>query len=99
MIDLTNDNFKDTIGSEVVLVDFWAPWCGPCKQLAPVLEQIDSELDIKVGKVNIDNFPEIANKFNVRGIPTLILFKDGVVNNTSVGFSDFKTIKKMVEDE
>ncbi len=86
----TNDkNFeKDIIKAKgAVLVDFWAEWCGPCKQLAPVIDEVASELGdkIKVYKVNIDENPDAPAKFNVRGIPTLIIFKDGNPVATKVG--------------
>lgn len=70
-----------------VLVDFWAEWCGPCKSIAPILEEIAKEYEgkLKIFKLNIDLYPEIPIKFNVRGIPTLILFKNGVVIEQKVG--------------
>ena len=72
--------------SGYVLVDFWAEWCGPCKQLSPIVDEIASENDnLKVTKVNIDENPESPQKYGVRGIPTLILFKDGEIAGTKVG--------------
>jgi len=73
--------------SEPVIVDFWAEWCGPCKQIAPALEEIAGEMGdrVKVAKVNVDENPSTPSKYGVRGIPTLILFKNGEVASTQVG--------------
>ena len=85
---VSDDEFDSTInGSAPVLVDFWAEWCGPCKQLSPVLDELakDFEGKVTVAKVNIDQNPESPQKYGVRGIPTLILFKDGKPVGTKVG--------------
>jgi len=86
---VTDDSFeKDVLGSTgLVLVDFWAEWCGPCKAIAPTLDEIASEMDNKltIAKVNIDDNPNTPTKYGVRGIPTLMLFKDGEVAGTQVG--------------
>ena len=89
-IILTSDNFEtEVIGSEIpVLVDFWAPWCGPCKMLGPVISQIaeENEGKVKVGKVNVDEEDELAAQYGIQSIPTVLLFKGGEVVEQSLGF-------------
>ena len=88
-IEITDANFqKEVLESSVpVLVDFWAVWCGPCKMIAPVVEEIASEYDgkLKVGKVDVDNNPEVPLKFGIRSIPTLMIFKGGKVVEQIIG--------------
>ena len=85
----TDENFEKDISEPnfLVLVDFWAEWCGPCKQVGPILEEIANEYEskIKILKINIDENPQTPQKYNVRGIPTLMLFKNGNLVDTKVG--------------
>lgn len=89
-VRLTKNNFRDEVlNSDIpVLVDFWATWCGPCRMVAPIVEEIADEYDgrIKVGKVNVDEEPELAMQFRVASIPTLMVFKNGQLVNTAVGY-------------
>ena len=85
-LDLTKQNFEQETGSGTVLVDFWASWCGPCRMLAPVIDQIAQEhADWKVCKVNVDGQPELAQRFGVMSIPTVICFSGGREVGRSVG--------------
>jgi len=86
-INLTFANFDSEIGSGVALVDFWAPWCGPCQSMLPVLAEIADEFDgrAKIAKINIDEEPELAKKFGVMSIPTFKIFKNGEPVETIVG--------------
>lgn len=89
IVSVTDQSFSQEVEQGgTVLVDFWAPWCGPCKMIAPVLEQIDGEVGdkLKIAKVNVDDNPESAGRFGIMSIPTLLLFKDGQPVDKIVGF-------------
>ena len=98
---VTDNSFEaDVLQAEIpVLVDFWAEWCGPCKQIAPALDEISKELSGKMtlAKINIDDNPEAPSKYGVRGIPTLMLFKGGEVAATKVGVLPKSKLKEWVE--
>jgi thioredoxin 1 len=91
MIDLTKDNFDLEVVDEStpVLVDFWATWCGPCQMAGPILDELDKEYDgkIKIGKVNVDEEPGLAQKYGVMSIPTVVLFKEGKEVDRQIGFN------------
>ncbi|MCB1724289.1 MAG: thioredoxin TrxA [Chromatiaceae bacterium] len=89
IVHVTDDNFESEVlqSAEAVLVDYWAEWCGPCKMIAPVLDEIANEYEgrVKIAKLNIDENPNTPPRYGIRGIPTLMLFKDGEVEATKVG--------------
>lgn len=101
IVELNDSSFDtEVINSEKpVLVDFWAPWCGPCRALAPVIEEISTDFvdKLKVGKINVDENPEISMKFGIRSIPTLMVFKDGEVLEQIIGAVPKSEIERAIE--
>lgn len=95
--ELNQNNFNETIGSGKVIVDFWAPWCGPCRAQAPILETLETEAPgVKVAKVNVDDNEELAMRFGVRSIPTLIVFEEGEQKAKAVGTQSLDELKRLL---
>jgi thioredoxin 1 len=99
---VTDSSFQtDVLGAEgPVVVDFWAEWCGPCKQIAPALEEISAQMGdrVTIAKINIDDNPETPSNYGVRGIPTLIMFKNGEVADTKVGALPKNQLQQWIEE-
>ncbi|MFP4976768.1 thioredoxin [Paenibacillus sp. CN-4] len=98
-VALTKQNFQNNVESGVTLVDFWAPWCGPCKIQLPIVEELADELKGRatIAKVNVDEEPELAAQFGIRSIPTLLLFKDGQLADTMVGVNQKSVLSGKIE--
>lgn len=97
---ITNDNYENEVikSEKTVLLDFWAEWCGPCRMLSPTVDEIAQERgDIKVGKINVDDEPELAERFGIMSIPTLVIVKDGEIVEQSVGVRPKEDIIEMIE--
>ena len=101
VLHINKDNFEELVvkNEKVVLLDFWAPWCGPCRMVAPVVEEISAEYanEVAVGKVDVDKCPELAKQFRVMSIPTLILFKDGKIVDQKLGFQPKNALEDMIK--
>lgn len=98
VMHLTKDNFDSVTSSGLVLVDFWAEWCGPCRMQAPILDQLEEEIGskVKVCKLNVDDHPDIARRFGVFSIPTIIAFRDGEQINKAVGVQSREQLITMI---
>ncbi len=98
IVNVTDQSFNTETSEGVVLVDFWAPWCGPCKMIAPVLEELDAELGdkVKITKIDVDHNQETAGKFGVMSIPTLLVFKNGEVVDQAVGFQPKEALAELL---
>ncbi len=97
IITVTKDNFSDVIKDGSIILDFWATWCGPCRMLGPVLEQLSEEENIRVGKINVDEEEELAEQFNISSIPALFLVKDGKVVKKEVGYLPLNALKEFIK--
>lgn len=98
-IELSNDNFDTEVASGVALVDFWAPWCNPCKMLSPVIDKLASDYagKAKICKVNVDNEAELSKRFGIRNIPTMIFLKDGEVKDQITGVKPEQEIRQKID--
>ncbi|MDQ0298628.1 thioredoxin 1 [Salibacterium salarium] len=98
IVNVSDQSFAEETSEGVVLADFWATWCGPCKMIAPVLEEIDSEMgdQVKIAKLDVDENQETAGKYGVMSIPTLLMFKDGEVVETIVGFQPKEQLVELI---
>ncbi|MYL34192.1 thioredoxin [Pontibacillus yanchengensis] len=98
IVHASDQNFTQETGEGLVIADFWAPWCGPCKMIAPVLEELDTEMSdqVKIVKLDVDENQETAGKFGVMSIPTLLLFKDGKVVDQVIGFQPKESLVELI---
>ncbi len=97
VITVTNENFKEVVEKGTILLDFWATWCGPCRMLSPLLEELAETENLTIGKVNVDEEEQLAEVFQVSSIPTLFLVKDGKVVNKTVGYQPLSALKEFIK--
>ena len=91
------EDFEKEVQGQLVIIDFYADWCGPCQMLAPVLEQLDKEISLKVVKVNVDEIPDLARQFRIMSIPTLLLFKDGKFIKKDLGYMPIERLREFIK--
>lgn len=103
VLEINDDNFNESVLNKkgIVLVEFWADWCGPCKSMMPILDQLSRRyLDegVSIGKINVDKNQELATRYGIRGIPTLILFKDGEIVESKIGVTSFSDLSSSIQE-
>ncbi|OUX16023.1 MAG: thioredoxin [Rickettsiales bacterium TMED251] len=102
ILEINDENFEDKVlkTKDIVVCDFWAEWCGPCKQITPILEELANEFNdkVKIAKINIDSNPDIPTKYNIMSIPTLLLFKNGELISNQVGLQEKSTLSNWIKE-